>query len=466
MSEEEEVFDEAVGSETDEKEEAKGKPRKIVHRNSTDDEEEELVFHSGIKREWIRFKEENEWLENRHNDDMIRLEQLRLKVRELEGRPRKCRSYEYQFSNVPEKQLLWFLREQMNQQELTISRLLSDRNEHEKLLDELEEIHEADLISFGAQIARLESKVYKLTRTCCSLESSNSELTKENRILKAKNPAIFDTLFSGQENTGLQPIIEELEALKAENKSLLAQLDEQKSTFEARTNQFVSIRNRLKSQIKGLQAGTEVDPSSLTSVNNTLSEEVETAAIESARRLLQIQDLQKSVQNYQKDLRQLLYENARLKAEIGQTENIGLLRNPGIQSDEDLLLYIREERMLRLEQISNLESRVLEQKMAEESLISVIEEERRQNENTVDRLQRSLRVLQQMGGDTGNGTLSPPPKRMTEMMRVYLKRVLLQFFLQDASKRAPLIPVILNLVGCNEKQISTVQRVWLKRNNV
>ena len=45
-------------------------------------------------------------------------------------------------------------------------------------------------------------------------------------------------------------------------------------------------------------------------------------------------------------------------------------------------------------------------------------------------------------------------------MNTYLKRSLLQFFLQDDNKRETMIPMILELVGCNPQQISTAQRQW------
>jgi hypothetical protein len=42
----------------------------------------------------------------------------------------------------------------------------------------------------------------------------------------------------------------------------------------------------------------------------------------------------------------------------------------------------------------------------------------------------------------------------------YLRRVLLQFFTEDARNRASLIPVILQLVGCDGEQVSAALRQW------
>jgi soluble P-type ATPase len=50
----------------------------------------------------------------------------------------------------------------------------------------------------------------------------------------------------------------------------------------------------------------------------------------------------------------------------------------------------------------------------------------------------------------------------THVMNAYLKRSMLQFFLQDEPKREAMIPMILELVGCNEHQIATAQRQWAR----
>jgi len=51
-----------------------------------------------------------------------------------------------------------------------------------------------------------------------------------------------------------------------------------------------------------------------------------------------------------------------------------------------------------------------------------------------------------------------------KIMQSYLKRVLLQFFLQDDSKRSALVSLILELVGCSDSQIIAAQKKWDKEN--
>ena len=53
-----------------------------------------------------------------------------------------------------------------------------------------------------------------------------------------------------------------------------------------------------------------------------------------------------------------------------------------------------------------------------------------------------------------------------KVMNAYLRRVLLQFFLQGESTRDSLVPLILGIVGCTDSQIAAAQRQWEKSNQL
>ena len=44
----------------------------------------------------------------------------------------------------------------------------------------------------------------------------------------------------------------------------------------------------------------------------------------------------------------------------------------------------------------------------------------------------------------------------------YLRKSLLQFFLQDESEQKMMLPIILSLVGCDEEQKQTAVRKWIE----
>jgi hypothetical protein len=52
------------------------------------------------------------------------------------------------------------------------------------------------------------------------------------------------------------------------------------------------------------------------------------------------------------------------------------------------------------------------------------------------------------------------------MINKYLKTTLIQFFGQDAANRSQMLPLILELVGCNRQQIRAAQRQWERSNQL
>jgi chromosome segregation ATPase len=48
----------------------------------------------------------------------------------------------------------------------------------------------------------------------------------------------------------------------------------------------------------------------------------------------------------------------------------------------------------------------------------------------------------------------------------YIRTVLLQFFIQDGATRDALIPVILNLVQCEQRQVAQAMRCWADSNQI
>ena len=75
---------------------------------------------------------------------------------------------------------------------------------------------------------------------------------------------------------------------------------------------------------------------------------------------------------------------------------------------------------------------------------------------------RRLRSIR--GRSSSNEYLSQTSQKNNEgsqnLLKIYLKKVLLEFFVGDASTQLKLIPVILNLLECNQEQILAAQRSY------
>ena len=360
-----------------------------------------------------------------------------------------------------------FIAQLVTQQELVISKLLKAKDENERLLDEYEEMHTADILQQNMQISRLQDKLTSLTKTNKSLQEELEKLRSKNRILKAKHPKLLDR-------------DEETELLKQENDDLLRQLEELRTLFEAKTHEFATIRKRLNNRIQVLQGGESENPDSFQPENGN-------EVIDSALYIVKAQELQTKLQYAKRDNQRLIYENAKLKAQLEQGKSQELLHQVDFQGDQSIVAYLRDERIIRQEQISNLEATLLEQKFTEDTL----KDEHREREKRVENLKNQIQELQNklalgereiaaLKKEVHRGNLKMERKERVlslfqctptditgtdETLKLYLKRSLLQFFMQDEAKRAGLVPVILEIAGCSESEIQVAQRLWQKRNS-
>ena len=386
-----------------------------------------------------------------------------------------------------------FLSRLSRQQEFVIAKLLRIKEENEKVIEDYEEMHEADMIQQNTHIARLQERLTSVTKSKKALEDELEQVRSENLVLKAKHPKCWES-------------DDEVELLKKENSDLQQQLGSLKMSFEAKTHEFIAIRKRLTAQIRALQNG-QVSPRSdkideLQSINQELQHRIDNETIDEALHIVRTQEVQTRLQQAQRDNRRLVYENAKLRAQLEQGQNQEILQRLDIDTNKSLVAYITDERIIRQEQISNLEATLLEQKAVEETLTTAFNDEKREREKDIEKLADQMQELKRKLAAKDRevtalkeqlrealkpqspikrskvpATKQKPPtltrcecdavdiEGSDATLKLYLKRSLLQFFMQEESKRAGLVPVILEIAGCTEKEISIAQRMWQKRNS-
>lgn len=208
--------------------------------------------------EFEQLKKENLELRQQHEIDKLRIQELRRKIRAKDDR-----NLSQSFGGISCM---------VNQQELTISRLLKIKQANEEVFEEMEAIHETDTISHKLHIENLEDRISSLTSTLKAYEA-------ELRMKSEKN----------------------------------------------------------------------------SDVNATTLEDAHRANS------------------------RLIYENSRLKSLLEQNFSV-----------PDFDKYLHDERIIRQEQIANLELSLLEQKAVEESLRAQLEREREESATQIRNLQAKL----------------------------------------------------------------------------
>lgn len=91
---------------------------------------------------------------------------------------------------------------------------------------------------------------------------------------------------------------------------------------------------------------------------------------------------------------------------------------------------------------------------------------KKQYEKKILELENNIKNLQNKPVQLTDNEPKPTQVKYTQrkLFSSYLQRVLIQFFIQDGKTRAQLIPVILNLVECDQEIIKKAQKTWTERN--
>ncbi|KAH0793679.1 viral A-type inclusion protein [Histomonas meleagridis] len=92
------------------------------------------------------------------------------------------------------------------------------------------------------------------------------------------------------------------------------------------------------------------------------------------------------------------------------------------------------------------------QRKSEKKIAELIEEKDKLNAK-IEALEKDLKPTKQSQGSSN-------------VFPEYVRKVLLQFFIQNGETREALIPVILKIVECDDKQILKAQRCWAESNQI
>lgn len=246
-----------------------------------------------------KLRRENQELREQHEIDEIRIKELRRKLRAKETSPSS--------QNFGEISRL------VNQQELTISRLLKIKESNEATFEEMEEIHETDTLSHNMHVESLRSRITVLT-------------------------------------SALEQCKAELQALKSETSKK----------------------------------------------DTSCNEQLEEAHRANTR---------------------LIYENSRLKALLEQ--NI---------FTSDFHKYLNDERIIRQEQITDLELTLLDQRSTEESLRAQLEKERLESASQIQKLRAELaacktEAILAQTKDTGSDEVAQLRQNQKKLIRLMKHQV-------------------------------------------
>lgn len=407
-----------------------------------------------------------------------------------------------------------------NEQEIVLLKQNLDKyKEEESQLNASIETYKTEIMNQNSKISDLEYNIAKATSNEGELESRLSSVIEEKKQLQESLTHVNDNYGKGQnELNGLKSMLEALKNNIEDKENEIANLLKSKQE----SSDFIE-------QIKAQLIEKETHVTELTSdinESNIRAQELQYKIDELNAEVAKLQEKNASIETLKKSNEELLLEVEELRVKqhvsdqsLKEKENLTKLLNRSIKSDQrnkkeidqlkSELMEMREktpfsasveneEKIIALQnRVNELEERLHNSKANQDSenrckkLSSMLEKSNQLYSQLLEEhqsLQAKMKEADLQGKfkkiqlklslntfevkETTTTTVSGDNSRVKnlddghDVMNAYLRRVLLQFFMQDDSKRLDLIRIILSTVNCTEAQIQAAEKEWDRQNPI
>jgi len=370
-------------------------------------------------------------------------------------------------------------------------------DEQEKYIDALkqaiEEMKEANSISLNEKeqfISSLQQEVKLKGELILKFETEKDDMAKEMLSLKEmKSIQAKIQKKQNQEKALIENSMKEIEETKTELQNQLKQVKESEdclrekiTLLESRETTLLSQKQQFDNDMQAFQENYQRIQSEIVEKDANIS----TLSEMNRKRGEDIESLKNQIEDSTSAINQLVEKCSTLENEISNLIDINKSQKLEIEQNKNQMNEMRETISIlnseisdKSQTINNIRNEIieLEEKLDIQIKISKKLEfqlKEAKDNPTLDELKRRIQILETENEKffyriqtlnepptTPKKTFVPKPKSVPPS---YLKKTILQFFLQDDTEREPLIPVILSIVGCDEKQITMAKRKWNDRN--
>ena len=293
--------------------------------------------------------------------------------------------------------------------------------------------------------AELASERQRVSEMCALQKRNESEFSQVRAELLAKEEALNDQIVLQQkfqenfeaEKAKLEELREELNSREIELRKREANFDEEAEKLKEKEESLAKreeTQRKMELELSQKASALEIQEKRLVLLEVEIKQREEALVNESAA--LKSQNFE-----YATDAEERLNQENEIRAEVEK------MREEFLKQQETT--EIEHEKSLEALRDEN-ERKLRELKAEREALVAEKEEE-------LKRVRQRLAKLKKKHSQTNSMDLTHVS---------YLKKVLLQFFLQDGKTRESLIPMILSLVGCDEAQIQGCVKIWKESNQL
>lgn len=309
--------------------------------------------------------------------------------------------------------------------------------------DELSSAHEI-INKSNEKISLMASEISNLSSAKAELEvrvenlgitNSNyaTELENQAKILdsKVKELNAMQTSYN-QAVLNLKKAEYELSRVNEELSETKIELDKQSTLIKEEKHDFEQREVRLESIISSLRETIESGTDKLNNASDEYS------ALQHS-----YDELAKDKKLVEEDLKLSMLKIEHLQSDITDRDN----------RIKELDNELSEERKIS-NKFNSLKNKYEASKLKQTKLVQKLEQD---NKELLDKIKA-------LESDTNSPQITQP--EVSPVFPDYIRKVLLQFFLQTGSPREQLIPIILQLVECSDTQIQQAQRCWASNTQV
>jgi chromosome segregation ATPase len=340
----------------------------------------------------------------------------------------------------------------------------SDLEDQKRKYGELSNAHRAALAKLREnedslkQTADLRRQIEDLHRQAAlQNQKFTAELDSVNRSENSRSKLIADLRAEVERvRTALDDQETELRTLRARNEELSAVSGVSKQELERLRKGTDDLRNQVK---KATNAAQELEEQN--HADRELSEKRESQL----KALISALEANKVVLEQQ--LRSMQTQSEHLRAEMQQRE----YRARGFEEEAKAAEIERNQLQKEVAHLREALAKLEAARAEDEMQIAKIGKDRRKWELAKHQTDKKLQGLEaerkgMMDRIAALEKDRTPVGQATAVFPEYIRKVLLQFFIQDGSTREALIPVILNIVECDQKQVNQAMRCWAESNQI
>ncbi|KAH0794689.1 viral A-type inclusion protein [Histomonas meleagridis] len=354
--------------------------------------------------------------------------------------------------------------------ETKISELQNEIKELNAIINESQNSHEKELANKENAIKELKLQINEKMNLEKELTTSN-----ETKISELQNEI-------ASKDDEIRTLSAKLHELESELTSRKSQIGELSAKLQSKENEIAELQSA-NAQILALQSALQTKENEISACKSQIS----TLSTSCAELRQQYETLQRESTSEEISKLKTLLERAsksdaikqkrinELEQQLNDTENVTSIKERNISNSNENVneLQMKNKKLEKMLKKSNqlyaelLEKSILLQQELNNSNIEnknkekhykiqtqqmfYIDNKIKKNENDENELKKENGVNHRNRDAENDST-----------MRMYLRRSMLQFFLQDDAKKEAMIPMILELVGCTQQQIATAQRQWAR----